>query len=109
MARAKPRFTCQKCGDLGSACASAKHFKENPSHRTGRQQKDFESNQALRAKRQSGVKRRAYRRRKNVLTSELPTVRRKMKAVRVMKHCTDCGMQRKATHTFCGGCGEKLA
>lgn len=107
MARKKPRFACQKCGDMGSACASAKHFKEHPSHRTERQQKDFESNQLLREKKKKGVGRKAYKRRK---PAGLPTVRRssRMKVVRVMKHCTDCGYERKATYTYCGGCGIKL-
>jgi hypothetical protein len=119
MARAKPRFACEKCGDMGSAATSAKHFQEHPSHRTERQQKDYESNQALREKKRSGVKRRsykqkkAYRRRKLHKIGDLPTVKvdvrgRRMKAVRTMKHCTDCGTQRKATHRYCGGCGEKL-
>lgn len=117
MARAKPRFRCEKCGNLGSAAASAAHFQEHPSHRTERQQKDFEQNQALRDKtkgrRKAKRRKKAKRRNKGLHPiGELPTVdlrrRGRMKVVRTMKFCTDCGSQRKATHSFCGGCGERL-
>lgn len=99
MARKKPTFKCYQCKkNLGSAASSFSHFRKNPAHRNARQQKDYKQNMSLK------------HRKKLRKIGTLPTVQRggRMKAVRSMKYCTDCGSQRKATHRFCGGCGQRL-
>jgi hypothetical protein len=110
----KRAFRCDHCKSskrFKNAMQLARHFSDNPDHRNHRQQVQFEYSQSVRDKR--GRKRNGLF---SETTTALPTVAvdlrgrsGKMKAVRTMKHCTDCGAQRKATHRFCGGCGEKLS
>lgn len=113
MAKRKRTFRCDTCKSrrFKNALMLARHFKKHPSHRNHRQERQFKYSQRVRDER--------GRSRKGLFgktVTTLPTVRvdlrkrsgSRMKVVRVMKFCTDCGSTRKATHRYCGGCGGRL-
>jgi hypothetical protein len=100
--RAKPKFLCTKCNtNLGSAFKANVHFRKNPSHRTEKQQRDYETNRKLAV---SGMK----NSRRKAKKGSLPTVRRKTATRRTQRFCTNCGTRRLPSHVHCGGCGGKL-
>jgi hypothetical protein len=111
MARKEPKYVCEPCHeDFKGTVRLAKHFKENPGHRSMKQQRKFLSNQRDKsiAQRRNKTKRRKGHYSK---TRSLPTIRKatRTKTTRITERfCTQCGAGRKPLYRFCGGCGEKL-
>jgi hypothetical protein len=97
-------FNCDECPRKRFTCAMelSAHFKDYPQHRNHRQQIQFDYSQSVRAERLDSGEIKA---RKSV--NGLPTTKRTVAVRQTLKFCTHCGVRAKATHNFCGGCGEK--
>jgi hypothetical protein len=106
----KKTFKCDTCYvKLKSAMDSARHFKKYPTHRNQRQKIQFEYSQENRRRRLEGSEPTRASIHDVAAIGSLPTVQRRMQASRsVAKFCTGCGLARKISHRFCGGCGTKL-
>jgi hypothetical protein len=104
-------YRCHKCKkNYPGPVEISHHFKEHPKHRTRAQQLKFKQNQReTKSRRQSGGQPR-----KSIYfrgSKGLPTVTRRTRVMGKVggRYCTRCGVARKPSHRFCGGCGVKTA
>lgn len=115
MARKEPRYVCEPCHeDFKGTVRLAKHFMENPGHRSMKQQRKFLSNQrddSIARRRNKTKRRRGPYDNQTKAVEGLPTKRRSTRTSttrRTGKFCTNCGERRMPSHNYCGGCGDKV-